>query len=169
LFFGGPVDNPGLDIRAVRKIQDVTAGIMVRGTIKAPQVQLFSEPALAETDALSYLLIGQPISQASSSQGQQLYGAALSLGLAGSGLLANQIGQRFGIDEVLVESGGSFGGGALVIRHYLSPKLYISYGVGLIERFNLFLMRYQISRRWALEAESGPQSGADLVYTLERK
>ena len=169
LFFGGPVDNPGLDIRAVRKIQTVTAGIMVRGTLKAPQVQLFSEPAMAETDALSYLLTGQPMNQATSTQGQQLYGAALSLGLAGSGLLASQIGQRFGIDQLTVESGGSFGTGALVIRHYLSPKLYISYGVGLVERLNIFLMRYQISRIWALEAESGTQSGADLVYTLEKK
>ncbi len=173
LFFGGPVDNPGLDIRAVRNIQSatpVTAGIMVRGTIKSPQVQLFSEPAMAETDALSYLLTGQPMNQATSAQGQQLYGAALSLGLAGSGLLASQIGQRFGIDQLTVESGGSFGTGALVLRHYLSPKLYISYGVGLVERFNVFLMRYQISRRWALDATSGGlQSGADLVYTLERK
>jgi len=169
LFFGGPLDNPGLDIRAVRQVQEVTAGILVRGTLRAPQVQLFSEPAMAEADALAYLLIGQPINQATTTQGQQLYGAALSLGLAGSGLLANQIGQRFGIDEVLVESGGSFGGGALVIRHYLSPKLYISYGVGIVERFNIFLMRYQISRRWALEAESGIQSGADMVYTLEKK
>lgn len=169
LFFGGPVDNPGLDIRAVRHIQEVTAGILVRGMLKAPQVQLFSEPAMAETDALSYLLTGQPISQATTTQGQQLYGAALSLGLAGSGLLANQIGQRFGIDELTVESGGSFGGGALVIRHYLSPKIYISYGVGLMEHFNIFLMRYQISRRWSLEAESGAQSGADMVYTLERE
>ena len=169
LFFGGPVDNPGLDIRAVRKVQTVTAGIMVRGTLKAPQVKLFSEPAMAETDALSYLLTGQPMNQATSTQGQQMYGAALSLGLAGSGLLASQIGQRFGIDQLTVESGGSFGTGALVIRHYLSPKLYISYGVGLVERLNIFLMRYQISRIWALEAESGTQSGADLVYTLEKK
>jgi translocation and assembly module TamB len=169
LFIGGPVDNPGLDIRAVRQIQEVTAGILVRGTIKSPQVQLFSDPAMAETDALSYLLTGQPISQASSTQGQQLYGAALSLGLAGSGLLADQIGRRFGIDELTVESGGSFGGGALVIRHYLSPKLYISYGVGLMEQFNAFLIRYQLSRRWSLEADSGVTTGADIVYTLERK
>ncbi len=175
LFIGGPVDNPGLDIRAVRKIQDtatttgITAGILVRGTIKSPQVQLFSDPTMADTDALSYLLTGRPINQATSSQGQQLYGAALSLGLASGGLLANQIGQHFGIDELTVESGGNFGGGALVIRHYLSPKLYISYGVGLVDRANIFLMRYQISRHWFLEAGSGVQSSADIVYTLERK
>jgi translocation and assembly module TamB len=109
------------------------------------------------------------MNQATNTQGQQMYGAALSLGLAGSGLLASQIGQRFGIDQLTVESGGSFGTGALVIRHYLSPKLYISYGVGLVEHLNIFLMRYQISRIWALEAESGTQSGADLLYTLEKK
>ena len=157
----------------MRHIQDntasITAGILVRGTIKTPQVQVFSEPAMAETDALSYLLTGQPINQATSSQGQQLYGAALSLGLAGGGLLASQIGQRFGIDDVTIQSGGSFGGGALVIRHYLSPKVYISYGVGLMENFNIFLVRYQISGLWFLEAQSGVTSGADIVYTLERK
>lgn len=169
LFFGGTVDNPGMDIRAVRVIEDVTAGIQVSGTLKAPQVQVFSEPAMAEADALSYLLLGRPLNKATTSEGQQLYGAALSLGLAGGGLLANQIGERFGIDDLRVESGGSFGEGALVIRHYLSPKLYISYGVGLMEQFNIFLMRYQISRRWALEAESGLHSGADMVYTLEKK
>jgi translocation and assembly module TamB len=169
LFFGAEVGNPGLDIRAVRQVQQVTAGIQVSGSLKSPKLQVFSEPAMSQGDALSYLLLGQPINQTSSAQGQQLYGAALSLGLAGSGLLANQIGQRFGIDELGVESGGSFGGGALVLRHYLSPRLYISYGIGLVERLNVFSIRYQISRLWSLDAQSGAQSGADLVYTLERE
>ncbi len=170
LFFGGPVDNPGLDVRAVRYIPEhnVAAGVMVRGPIKAPQITIFSDPAMAETDALSFMLIGRPMNQASSAEGQQLYGAATSLGLAGGSMLATQIGRRFGIEDVRVESGGGFGEGALVIRHYLSPSLYISYGIGLFEHFNVFLMRYQISRLWALEAETGVNSGADIIYTLER-
>lgn len=171
LFFGGAIDNPGLDIRALRHVaeQNVTAGILARGSLKAPQISLFSEPAMAEADALSFLLFGRPINQASSTQGQQLYGAATSLGLAGGGLLASQIGNRFGIKDVRVESGAGFGNGALVIRHYLTPSLYVSYGVGLFERFNTFVMRYQLNRLWALEAETGIQSGADIIYTLERK
>ena len=167
LFFGGPLDNPGLDIRAARHIQDVTAGVLVRGQLKSPRLTLFSDPTMAEADILAYILIGRPMNSATPSEGKNIYGAAVSLGLAGGGLLAAQIGQHFGIDDLRIESGGGFGEGALVIRHYLSPKLYLSYGVGLFERLNVFLLRYQISRLWALEAESGTRSGADLLYTLE--
>ena len=169
LFFGGPVDNPGLDVRAVRKVEDVTAGLLVRGTLKAPEVSIFSEPAMAETDALSYLVLGRPASQATRAEGQQMYGAAAALGLLGGSLLGNQIGKRFGIDDVRIESGGGFGEGAIVIRHYLSPKIYVSYGMGLFENFNVFIVRYQISRLWALQAESGTQSSADIIYTIERQ
>lgn len=168
LFFGGPVDNPGLDVRAVRHVEEVTAGLLVRGTLKNPEVTIFSEPAMAETDALSYLVLGRPMSQATRAEGQQMYGAAAALGLLGGGLLSNQLGKRFGIDDVRIESGGGFGGGALVIRHYLSPKLYVSYGMGLFENLSVFIVRYQISKLWALQAESGAQSSADIIYTIER-
>lgn len=169
LFFSGPVDNPGVDVRAVREIEDVTAGILVRGSLKNPQVTLFSEPAMAETDVLSYLVLGRPMSQATGAEGERLYGAAAALGLAGGGALAGQIGQQFGLQDVRIESGGQFGEAALVIRHYLSPKLYISYGFGLFEQLNLVLIRYQLSRNWAVEAQSagGESSGADILYTIE--
>lgn len=168
LFFGGPVDNPGLDVRAVRVVDEVTAGLLVRGTLKAPQVTIFSDPAMAETDALSYLVLGRPASQATRAEGEQMYGAAAALGLLGGNLLSSQLGRRFGIDDVRIESGGGFGEGALVIRHYLSPKIYVSYGMGLFENLNVFIVRYQISKLWALQAESGAHSSGDLIYTIER-
>ncbi|RMD78425.1 MAG: hypothetical protein D6809_05850 [Gammaproteobacteria bacterium] len=55
----------------------------------------------------------------------------------------------------------------MVLRRYLSPRLYVSYGVGLFERFNAFVLRYRLSTLWSLEARSGLQSGADLLYELE--
>lgn len=169
MFFSGPVDNPGLEIRAVRHVDEVIAGILVRGSLKNPQVTLFSEPAMAETDILSYLVLGRPASQATGAEGEQLYGAAAALGLAGGGALASELGRRFGLEDVRIESGGQFGEAALVIRHYLSPKLYISYGVGLFEELNVVLIRYQINNRWALEAQSagGESSGVDILYTIE--
>lgn len=168
MFFGGPLDNPGLDVRAVRKVEEVTAGLLVRGTLKSPEVSIFSEPAMGETDALSYLVLGRPASQATRAESQEMYGAAAALGLLGGSLLGNQFGKRFGIDDVRIESGGGFGGGALVIRHYLSPKLYVSYGMGLFESLNVFIVRYQLSKLWAVQAESGTQSSGDIIYTLER-
>ena len=55
-----------------------------------------------------------------------------------------------------------------MVGRYLSPKIYVSYGIGLIEAFNTFIVRYQLSKRWQLKAESGEAHGADLLYTIER-
>src|SRR5204863_5648408 len=62
-FAGGPVDNPALAITATRTSRPLTsmgdsviAGIRILGTVKDPQVTLFSEPAMSETQILSYLL-----------------------------------------------------------------------------------------------------------------
>lgn len=168
LFSGGPLTNPGLDIRAVRVTGDVTAGIKVRGSLDQPVLELFSIPAMGETDALSYLLLGRPMENTSDEEGATMAKAALALGLAGGDKFARLIGNRFGLDEVRVESSDGGDQASLVMGRYLSPKLYISYGVGLVEAFNTFAVRYQISEKWQLKAESGEYQGADLFYTIER-
>ncbi len=168
LFSGGPLTNPGLDIRAVRVTGNVTAGIKVRGSLDQPVLELFSIPAMGETDALSYLLLGRPMENTSDEEGATMAKAALALGLAGGDKFARLIGNRFGLDEVRVESSDGGDQASLVMGRYLSPKLYISYGVGLVEAFNTFAVRYQISEKWQLKAESGEYQGADLFYTIER-
>ena len=87
LYRGGPLDNPALDIRAVRKTGDVVAGVKVIGDLQVPELELFSQPSLPQEDQLSYLLLGQPMQSASGSEGQMLFNAASSLGLKGGNLL----------------------------------------------------------------------------------
>ncbi len=168
LFTGGPLTNPGLDIRAVRKTGNVTAGIHVTGILKQPQLELFSVPAMGQTDTLSYLLLGRPMESASNEDGAMMAQAALALGLAGGDQLARTIGDRFGLDEMRIESSDSGDQASLVVGRYLSPQLYVSYGIGLIGSFNTLNLRYRISDQWQLKAESGESHGADLMYTFER-
>ncbi|MBL7003881.1 MAG: translocation/assembly module TamB domain-containing protein [Gammaproteobacteria bacterium] len=94
--------------------------------------------------------------------------AALALGLSGGDRIARTIGDRFGLDEMRVESNDSGDQASLVIGRYLSPRLYVSYGVGLIESVNTLSVRYKISEKWQLKAESGEYQGADILYTFER-
>ncbi len=69
VFAGGPVDDPGLDVRAARTARDGTvAGVDVRGTLKSPQLSVWSEPPMAQADQLSYLLLGRPLAQATTSE-----------------------------------------------------------------------------------------------------
>lgn len=168
LFPGGPLTNPGLDLRAVRRVGSVTAGLKVKGSLTQPQIELFSVPAMGQTDAFAYLLLGRPIENASGEDGALMAKAALALGLSGGDRIARSLGDRFGLDEVRVEGSESGEQASLVMGRYLSPKLYVSYGVGLIESVNTFSVRYQISDKWQLKGESGEAQGADLLYTIER-
>ncbi len=171
VYAGGPADNPGLDLRAVRRTGEVLAGVRVRGTLREPALTLFSEPPMEQADALSYLLLGHPLRQASAAEGQMMFQATQALGLAGGDLLAKRIGELFGIEEVRVEPGARAEAGtettALVLGKHLSPRLYVNYSVGLFEPTNVFRIRYELGRRWTLQTESGATSGADLIFTIE--
>ncbi len=168
LFIGGPLTNPGLDIRAVRKTDSVTAGIHVTGLLKQPQLSLFSTPVMDQADTLSYLLLGRPLEGSTDKDGAMMAKAALALKLTGGDKIARNVGDRLGLDEMHLEGSDSGDQASLVVGRYLSPKLYVSYGIGLIESFNTLNLRYNVTEQWLLKAESGESQGADLMYTFER-
>lgn len=167
-YVGSPIDNPGVAIRAIRKINnDITVGITATGTVRQPRFTIFSEPAMDQTDALSYLLLGHPVNQASTQQGKELASAALSLGLTGGEFLAKKLGRMFGIEQVEVNTNPETGNPALILGTYLRPDLFVSYGFDIIQHLNILRMQYQISKQWALDAQSGLYTGADILYTIE--
>ncbi|MFP4611574.1 MAG: translocation/assembly module TamB domain-containing protein, partial [Thiohalophilus sp.] len=168
LYTGGPVGNPGLDLRAVREVNDVTAGIRVRGSLNQPDVELFSSPAMGQTDTLAYLMLGRPLETASGEEGSMMAKAALALSLSGGDSLARQIGDRFGLDEMRVEASDTGEQASLVMGRYLAPRLYVSYGVGIVESFNTLSVRYQLSDRWYIKGESGEHQSADILFTIDR-
>jgi translocation and assembly module TamB len=57
---------------------------------------------------------------------------------------------------------------SLVLGKYLSPRLYVSYGVSLTESLNTLKLRYSLDDRWTVKTEVGEERGADLVYTIEK-
>lgn len=160
-----PVTEPALDITATRTIQEIRVGVNIRGTLREPRLSLFSDPPMQETQTLSYLVLGRPINEASDADRQVLSSAAASLG---GTLIARAIGRRFGIEDVAVENVEDPESASLVLGKYLSPRLYVSYGIGLFDAANTLRLRYRISSKWTLEAESGEYSSADFQYTIER-
>ena len=59
--------------------------------------------------------------------------------------LAKKLGKMFGIEEVEVKTSPDTQSPSLVLGTYLSPKLYVSYGFGLIDAINTLQLRYRIS------------------------
>ncbi|STY28979.1 periplasmic protein [Legionella wadsworthii] len=109
LIFKGPIDNPGINLRAAKKIakkdttyssstqlldfnssnvqnfnfgETITLGVEVSGRLTHPKIQLFSDPAvLSQADILSMLVIGRPANQANKAGGQLLLAAISSMNL----------------------------------------------------------------------------------------
>ncbi|HYU34654.1 MAG TPA: translocation/assembly module TamB domain-containing protein, partial [Thermoanaerobaculia bacterium] len=170
LYFAGPVNNPGVDLRASRKADDGTvAGIEAKGSLEKPEVTLWSDPTMTQSEQLAYLLLGHPLEQAQPQEGDRLANAAISLGLRGGNMLAKKLAARYGLEEAHLETKGSLNEASLVVAKYLSPKLYVSFGMGLFEPVNTFRIRYLMSDKWSIQAEnSGVATGADALYTIER-
>lgn len=61
-YAGGHLDNPGLNFRASREVQDTTVGISMSGTLQSPKFTTFSsEPGMSSSDTTSMLLTGQTL------------------------------------------------------------------------------------------------------------
>ncbi len=174
LFSGGPVTNPGVDVRAKRTVErptedeDVVVGIDVRGTLRSPETTIFATPSMSSSDALAYLVIGRPLADSTDAEQTKLTDAASSMKLSGGEFLAQQIGRRIGLDEVRVSDADDPAEAQLWLGTYLSPRLFVSYGMGLFEQFHTARVRYSLSSKWSVEAESGRESSADVKYTIER-
>jgi translocation and assembly module TamB len=177
LFATTPIDNPGLNIRAVRKLNPNATiddgqkvGLYVAGTAQRPTLTVFSQPVMEQSDALSYLVTGKPLSQVKGGEGNMVGAAAQALGSATGNLLAKSIGSRLGFDDVGVSSSDALNGSsAFTVGKYLSPRLYLSYGVGLFDPGQVITLRYHFSQHWNFEAQNATDfNRASLNYRYER-
>ncbi len=195
LFYaGGPMNQPALDILALRTVGDVRAGVIVSGTLQNPLVKLYSEPFMQDMDILAYIVLGHPLGSDKQQANLMVMAAGALLTSQQAEKILNQMKSRLGIDTFEISEGvmtqtGYMGGykrisvapaftgetgtsagvseTMLVVGKYLTPKLYISYGRSLFSGGNLLFLRYDLSKRWQIESQTGEASGIDIYYKLE--
>lgn len=172
LTFTGPLDNPLVNVRAVRIIegfdQNITAGIHLRGRAQNLTSSVFSEPAMSEADALSYLMIGRPLAEATNTEGGNLSDAAVGLGVRQASRITQQIGQSMGLDQLSITGDGG-DGTALIAGKQISSRLYARYAYGVFSRLGMILIRYRLTDRFSLEAGAGENQSIDILYTVEKE
>lgn len=168
-FAGGPVDNPGLSMRATRTISDtMTVGIAIGGTLKDPNVRLFSEPPMSDSQVLAYIVTGAPLGRGAGAGANILEKTFSTLGLLGGTALSRRVGDKFGLDEARIETRGDLQDASLVIGRYLSPKVYVSYGIGVFDPVSTLRLRYVLSNRFTLQAETGTETSADALVRIRK-
>ncbi|WP_207286671.1 translocation/assembly module TamB domain-containing protein [Pseudomonas sp. FW300-N2A2] len=163
LLFAGPIDQPYLDIEAIRQTDDVIAGIRLSGSAEQPATQIFSEPAMSQEQALSYLVLGRPLST-TGEDNNMLAQAALGLGLMGSAGVTGKLASDLGIQDFQLDTEGSGNTTSVVASGNISEKLSLRYGVGVFEPANTIALRYKLSKKVYLEAAGGVASSLDIFY-----
>jgi translocation and assembly module TamB len=168
LIFQGPYDNPGLDIRATRVLDEGMAGLEIGGTLQHPKSSVFAIPAATDSQAMAMLLTGKKLSESSQADAYSLIGAISSLGMDNGEGMTSDIAHFFHIDEITVKADKGLDQSALWMGKYVTPKLFIRYIVGLFDQTFSLGVRYQLSEKLRLEAESGKNQSLDVIYKIER-
>lgn len=169
LLFAGPLDRPQIYVEAVRRIErdDVTAGLRLEGNPEEPRVSLFSEPAMAEEDVLSYIILGRPAGESGPGGEDMMARAAIALGVAGGGGYATAVAEGLGIEDFAIDTEGEGEDTQVVMGGYINPNLYLGYGVGVFTPVNTLTLRYQLATNLFLEAVSSLENAIDLIYRFE--
>lgn len=165
IFNNTPLTDPGVDLRAEKVFPEVTAGVNVRGTLRTPRMTFYSEPSLPQWQIASLILAGGSLQAIQNSSARSAASAVLVA--QGGAMLAQHFGSQLGIQDVSLETNLQ-NESSLVFGRYLTPRLYISYGISLAEAINTLRLRYTISDRWTLRIESGSAQSADLDFLILR-
>jgi len=147
------VSDPRLNIRAQRVVGEITAGIHVTGRAHQPWVEIWSDPAMSQSESLAYLVLGRSLSLVSNDEAQELNAASTALS-AGSGLLAAQLGAKLGLDDAGVSQSRALGGSVIGVGKYLTPRLYLGYGVSLLGSGSVLTLKYLLRHGFDVEIET---------------
>lgn len=188
LTFQGLLDNPALDVHAIRKGLAVEAGVQVSGTALKPIVKLTSDPELPDAEKLAWLILGHGPEQMGGGDATVLLAAAGSILGNDSGGVIKQLKSTFGIDEFGVRQGqigdaggrtqssrvagssvdttASTGNQILSVGKRLSSNAVLSYEQSLGKAESIVKLTVNLTRQISVIGRAGSDNALDLFYTI---
>src|SRR5215470_14185741 len=168
LIFDGPLDNPALDVFAVRRGLAVEPGVQLTGTLRLPHVELVSRPPLPEGEKLAWLVLGRGLETASATDAILLQSAAASLLDDSNAIpISRRIALSMGLDDIGLKSTGTgtVQGQALTVGKRLSDRLYLTFEQGLAVARTIIGLEYVLGRGFRVRASGGQDSALGVFYT----
>lgn len=156
-FLGQPQINPRLDVRAlyVSEATKFKITLLMTGTLRKPELKLSSDPPLEETDIISVLVTGAPLSTPGEQEDRK---AAEAAKLFAANYFAEKVRQRLQgrLDvDVLRFKVAEGGETSLTVGQNVTEDLFVSYSHALgPEAERLVRAEYELTRHWSLEGST---------------
>lgn len=166
VIFGGDVENPALDVLALRPDLDMQVGVAITGTLQAPRVRLYSNVDMSESDKLSWLVLGRASDGLGRADTALIQRAAVAL-LAGEGEApTDTLLRNLGLDTLSLRQSGEGDVRETVISlgKQLSRRWYVGYERGVNATTGTWQLIYRIAQRFTLRAQSGAENSLDLIW-----
>ncbi|TBO28681.1 hypothetical protein EYS42_13755 [Aquabacterium lacunae] len=170
--FTGPVENPRLDILAMRpqsptaSASDVKVGVQISGTAQEPRVRLYSEPSMSDTEKLSWLVLGRaPAGLGGADLGLLQTAAAALLDGEGPSRRDNLV-STLGLDELSVrQNDGAVRDTIVSVGKQVSRNWYLGYERSLNATTGTWQAIYRLAQRFTLRAQAGDDNAVDLIWS----
>ncbi|MES2412464.1 MAG: translocation/assembly module TamB domain-containing protein [Pseudomonadota bacterium] len=171
LRFSGPIDNPALDILAIRPNLTQRVGVQITGTALLPRVRLYAQPELPDAEKLSWLVVGRAAASGGA-EAALLQQAALALLGSKSGSMSGGLAASLGLDELSYRGAanntdGTTTEGAVTLGKRFSRNFYAAYERSISGALGTLFVFYDLSQRFTVRAQAGQQSAVDLIYTFQ--
>ncbi|GHA64461.1 DUF490 domain-containing protein [Formosimonas limnophila] len=161
--FQGPIEDPGLNMRAIRTVGSNEVGVELTGTLTNPQARLVSTPEMPDEEKLSWLLFGRSSSTLNTSDGSAIAGAAAILLGSDQG---RKITEKLGIDSFNFGSSDSGLDGTVVgIGKRLTDRFSVAYEQSLEDVAGVVKVTWTLSRHWEIVLRGGSIDGVDIQYS----
>ncbi|MDF3037189.1 MAG: hypothetical protein K0S28_2463, partial [Paucimonas sp.] len=162
--FSGPLKEPNLNIVAMRREEDVAAGVRITGNVDRPRVQVISEPEMPQEEKLSWLVFGRP--GGGNEQGQaQAAAKGAALGLLNK-FGSNRVAKSIGLDSLSIGASeyGKAGTQVVSLGKEISDRLFIGFEQSLSGTESALKLTYQLGRYWSVVLRGGAVTGMDVNF-----
>ncbi len=172
--FNGYLQEPLVSIEAANDIEGRTVGLRAKGKLSNPDITVFNNAGLTEQQAMNALVTGRISNQTATQVNEEgfrseitnnITAAGLSVGLRGTRNITNQIGRTVGLQNLTLSASGNGDDTNINVTGYITPDLYLRYGIGVFSAQNTLSARYQLTRRVYVEATSSVEKFVDVVYS----
>ena len=161
--FQGAMDNPNINILAMRRGQEVAAGVQVTGTANNTRVTLVSEPNVPDDQKLSWLVFGHG-GGGEGQSGAQAAAQGAARALVNKLVEGTNIATNLGLDEISI--GASDSGEQLVtLGKTITDKLTLGYRQGITGAESAVELTNLLTRHWSVVARGGQVLGINILYS----